>query len=103
MEEPVGQAARKVVSCMPCESPSSWKDVIVASLCGFSLTSELPFQVHVGWLPSGTAVLAFRGTATMQDSLQDAKFLRRNIDYLQELYPGTKAHTGKSQARLPWL
>ena len=50
----------------------------------------------MGWLPSGTAVLAFRGTATMQDSLQDAKFLRRNIDYLQELYPGTKAHTGSS-------
>ncbi|KAK9842880.1 hypothetical protein WJX74_003838 [Apatococcus lobatus] len=54
-------------------------------------------QVHVGWLSSGTAVLAFRGTATMQDSLQDAKFLRRNIDYLQELYPGTKAHTGFMQ------
>ncbi|KAK9866652.1 hypothetical protein WJX84_004627 [Apatococcus fuscideae] len=54
-------------------------------------------QVHVGWLESGTAVLAFRGTATMQDSLQDAKFLRRNIDYLQELYPGTKAHTGFMQ------
>ena len=51
-------------------------------------------QVHVAWLKSGTAMLAFRGTATMQDSLQDVKFLRRNIDYMQELYPGTKAHVG---------
>ena len=48
----------------------------------------------MGWLDSGTAVLAFRGTATAKDGLQDVKFLRRNIDYLQELYPGTKAHTG---------
>ena len=30
----------------------------------------------------------------MQDSLQDVKFRRRNIDYLQELYPGAKAHSG---------
>ncbi len=55
------------------------------------------WQVHVAWLKSGTAVLAFRGTATMQDSLQDVKFLRRNIDYMQELYPGTKAHVGRPE------
>lgn len=52
-------------------------------------------QVHVGWLEGGTAVFAFRGTATRQDGLQDVKIFSRNIDYLQELYPGVKAHLGK--------
>ena len=52
-------------------------------------------QVHVGWLPGGTAALAFRGTANAQDGLQDMKFIRRNIDYLQEMYPGVQAHTGE--------
>lgn len=52
------------------------------------------WQVHIGWLDSGTAVFSFRGTSTMQDGLQDVKLLRRNIDYLQELYPGTRAHIG---------
>ena len=52
-------------------------------------------QVHVGWLEGGTAVFAFRGTASKQDGLQDVKIFSRNIDYLQELYPGVKAHMGK--------
>lgn len=51
-------------------------------------------QVHVGWLEGGTAVFAFRGTASRQDGLQDVKIFSRNIDYLQELYPGVKAHLG---------
>lgn len=51
-------------------------------------------QVHVGWLEGGTAVFAFRGTASKQDGLQDVKIFSRNIDYLQELYPGVKAHLG---------
>ena len=51
-------------------------------------------QVHVGWLPEGTAVFAFRGTDTAQDGLQDVKIMRRNIDYLQDLFPGVKAHVG---------
>ena len=53
-------------------------------------------QVHVGWLEGGTAVFAFRGTASRQDGLQDVKIFSRNIDYLQELYPGVKAHLGAS-------
>ena len=52
-------------------------------------------QVHVGWLEGGTAVFAFWGTATAQDGMQDVKIFSKNIDYLQELYPGVKAHTGK--------
>ena len=48
----------------------------------------------MGWLEGGTAVFAFRGTASRQDGLQDVKILSRNIDYLQELYPGVKAHLG---------
>jgi len=52
-------------------------------------------QVHVGWLEGGTAVFAFRGTASKQDGLQDVKIFSRNIDYLQELYPGVKAHMGR--------
>jgi len=54
----------------------------------------LSLQVHVGWLEGGTAVFAFRGTASKQDGLQDVKIFSRNIDYLQELYPGVKAHLG---------
>ncbi len=61
--------------------------VCTQTLCGV--------QVHVGWLEGGTAVFAFRGTASKQDGLQDVKILSRNIDYLQELYPGVKAHMGK--------
>ncbi len=53
-------------------------------------------QAHVGWLENGTAVFAFRGTATAQDGLQDAKFLRRGISYLEHAYPGSKAHMGES-------
>ena len=52
--------------------------------------------MHVGWLEGGTAVFAFRGTASKQDGLQDVKIFSRNIDYLQELYPGVKAHLGMS-------
>ncbi|KAK9818390.1 hypothetical protein WJX72_011847 [[Myrmecia] bisecta] len=58
------------------------------------IESKVDTQVHVGWLEGDTAVLAFRGTQSAQDGLQDAKFIRKNINYLQELYPGTKAHTG---------
>ena len=52
----------------------------------------------MGWLEGGTAVFAFRGTATAQDGLQDVKIFSKNIDYLQELYPGVKAHLGGSSA-----
>ena len=48
----------------------------------------------MGWLPEGTAVFAFRGTDTAQDGLQDVKIMRRNIDYMQDLFPGVKAHVG---------
>lgn len=58
--------------------------------------SSSGLQVHVGWLQGGTAVFAFRGTATRQDGLQDVKIFSRNVDYLQEMYPGVKAHLGKS-------
>ena len=51
-------------------------------------------QVHVGWLPGGTAILAFRGTESAQDGLQDVKILRKNVDYMQEIFPGVQAHTG---------
>lgn len=51
-------------------------------------------QVHVSWIDSGTAVFSFRGTESTKDGLQDLKFVRRNIDYLQRAYPGAKAHTG---------
>ena len=57
-------------------------------------------QVHVSWLEGGTAIFAFRGTASTQDGLQDVKIVSRNIDYLRELYPGVKAHMGE-QTQLP--
>jgi len=60
-------------------------------VCSYTLCGV---QVHVGWLEGGTAVFAFRGTASKQDGLQDVKIFSRNIDYLQELYPGVKAHLG---------
>ena len=51
--------------------------------------------MHVGWLDGDTAIFAFRGTASRQDALQDVKISSHNIDYLQELYPGVKAHLGE--------
>ena len=48
----------------------------------------------MGWLPGGTAILAFRGTESAQDGLQDVKILRKNVDYMQEVFPGVQAHTG---------
>ena len=62
-------------------------------------------QVHVSWMDSGTAVFAFRGTESAQDGLQDVKMMRRHIDYLQQGYPGAKAHTGpafRMHALLCW-
>lgn len=53
-------------------------------------------QVHVGWLEGGTAILAFRGTQTAQDGLQDVKIVRQSIDHLQGMFPGTQAHSGKT-------
>ncbi|KAK9813912.1 hypothetical protein WJX73_004505 [Symbiochloris irregularis] len=51
-------------------------------------------HVHVSWLDDGTAVFAFRGTATMQDSLADVKVLRLDVHFLKELFPGARAHSG---------
>ena len=51
-------------------------------------------QVHVGWLEDGTAVFAFRGTATMKDGLADVKIMRLDVAYLRELFPGARAHLG---------
>ena len=44
-----------------------------------------------GWLDEGTAIFAFRCTASAQDGMQDVS---KSVDYLQELYPGVKGHTG---------
>ena len=51
-------------------------------------------QVHVAWLEDGTAVLAFRGTATVQDGLADIKLMRLDVHFLRELFPGSRAHLG---------
>ncbi len=59
------------------------------------LTVQDMLQVHVGWLEGGTAILAFRGTQTAQDGLQDVKIVRQSIDHLQKMFPGTQAHSGK--------
>lgn len=56
-------------------------------------------QVHVGWLEGGTAILAFRGTQTAQDGLQDVKIVRQSIDHLQGMFPGTQAHSGKTHTQ----
>lgn len=54
-------------------------------------------QVHVAWLDDGTAIFAFRGTATLQDGMADLKVLRLDVHYLTELFPGTLAHLGMLQ------
>ena len=51
-------------------------------------------QVQVAWSGDGTAVFAFRGTSKQQDAWQDLKLLRRSIPFLEEMYPGVKAHVG---------
>ena len=50
----------------------------------------------MGWLEGGTAILAFRGTQTAQDGLQDVKIVRQSIDHLQGMFPGTQAHSGET-------
>lgn len=49
-------------------------------------------QVHVGWMEDGKVVFAFRGTATVQDGLADLKILRKDVYFLQDVFPGTRAH-----------
>jgi len=44
-------------------------------------------------------VFAFRGTSKQQDAWQDLKLLRRGIPFLEEKYPGVKAHVGALPAR----
>ncbi|KAK9813966.1 hypothetical protein WJX73_007164 [Symbiochloris irregularis] len=51
-------------------------------------------HVHIAWMDDGTAIFAFRGTATMQDGLADVKALRRDVHYLTELFPKARAHLG---------
>ena len=48
----------------------------------------------MAWSEDGTAVFAFRGTSKQQDAWQDLKLLRRGIPFLEEKYPGVKAHVG---------
>ena len=52
-------------------------------------------QVHVGWLDDGTAVFSFRGTATVQDGLADVQIMHRDVHYMRDLFPGSRAHLGK--------
>ena len=54
----------------------------------------------MAWSEDGTAVFAFRGTSKQQDAWQDLKLLRRGIPFLEEMYPGVKAHVGAPPARL---
>ena len=61
-----------------------------------------PAQVQVAWSGDGTAVFAFRGTSKQQDAWQDLKLLRRGIPFLEEKYPGVKAHVGAPQL-LGWV
>lgn len=51
-------------------------------------------QVHVSWLEDGTVIMAFRGTATVQDGLADIKLLRTNVRFLTQHFPGSRAHLG---------
>lgn len=55
-------------------------------------TSPTYYQVFVGWLKTGTAVLAFRGTSNRADALMDVKFFRRLVEFLPHQFPGAKAH-----------
>ncbi|KAL4452502.1 hypothetical protein ABPG75_008164 [Micractinium tetrahymenae] len=60
-------------------------------------------QVHVAWLPAGTAgtaVFAFRGTSNRADMLADIKMLRRQVEFLPTQLPGAKCHLGFLQQAL---
>ncbi len=82
-------------SCLTCPKGTAASGVTLKAMRPIGPMWILNVQVHVGWLEGGTAVFAFRGTASKQDGLQDVKIFSRNIDYLQELYPGVKAHLGQ--------
>ena len=55
------------------------------------------------FLLAGACGLVGRVTASKQDGLQDVKIFSRNIDYLQELYPGVKAHLGTLPCHFPLI
>ncbi|BDA47140.1 probable mono- and diacylglycerol lipase at C-terminar half [Coccomyxa sp. Obi] len=48
----------------------------------------------VGWMPSGTLVIAFRGTSTLKHVAQDIKFFSARVEFLPEAFPRAKAHSG---------
>ena len=64
------------------------------------MAAHYVMQVHVGWLDNGTAVLAFRGTATMQDGMADVQIMHRSVHYLRKHFPGSRAHLGDTPRML---
>ncbi|CAL5222891.1 g5320 [Coccomyxa viridis] len=48
----------------------------------------------LGWVPSGTLVIAWRGTANFRNVLTDIKFFSRKVDFLPDVFPGAKGHSG---------
>ena len=39
-------------------------------------------------------MLSFRGTATVQDGLADVQIMHRDVHYMRDLFPGSRAHLG---------
>ncbi|KAK9918417.1 hypothetical protein WJX75_004012 [Coccomyxa subellipsoidea] len=48
----------------------------------------------VGWIPSGTLIIAFRGTANLTNVKADINFFSKRVELLPEAFPGAKAHSG---------
>ena len=75
------------VRCSTVPHSHTWSPDLEPTYCRM-------LQVHVGWLSDGTAVLSFRGTATMQDGLADVQVMHRDVHFLRDYFPGSRAHIG---------
>ncbi|CAK0785161.1 hypothetical protein CVIRNUC_008367 [Coccomyxa viridis] len=48
----------------------------------------------LGWIPTGTLVIVWRGTANFRNVITDIKFFSHKVHFLPDAFPGAKAHTG---------
>ncbi|KAK9806405.1 hypothetical protein WJX73_002637 [Symbiochloris irregularis] len=89
----ISQAA--VLSAAAYESESEFRSVSGIPNARLVVDKdERNTHVHVGWLEDGTVIMAFRGTATVQDGLADVKILRLDVRFLTQHFPGSRAHLG---------
>ena len=73
-------AALRITSSCPLYAPCYAMHLMHdASPAGAIFTAKLYVQCALGWVPSGTLVIAWRGTANFRNVLTDIKFFSRKV------------------------